>query len=83
MFKRIVCVKQQYMKTFNRMQTNDLEWIELIVSDRNKLNPLTVCKKKKKKSSSSFKNVIWKLFGNHIFNIYVKVKLTDWVLQPC
>ena len=46
-------------------QMND---VKLLLLNSNTWNHLTVCKKM---SSGSFKNVINKMFINHIFNVYV------------
>ena len=40
-FGRIISITYQYVKSFNRIQTNDSEWIELFMLDINNSNDLT------------------------------------------
>ena len=64
MFNLIISDAEKYLKTFNCVQPNNLYIIELFVWKRNKWNHLTV----RKTSSDLFKNVIYTMWSEIMFN---------------
>ena len=74
------CVRKEYMKISNPVQTNDWYWIELLVFDRNTWNSIIVCKQ------MSYNYLFRNKFTNKVFTnktLYIYIHINRWSGTSC